>query len=76
MFSLYSSKKMRIDFVIVTLVSDDQFYDYDLNCTWILNADQGYYITLEIEHFMVEYSNDTLHFHNFSKKVYHLAYLG
>ena len=29
MFSLYSSKKMRIDFVIVTLVSDDHFSDYD-----------------------------------------------
>ena len=47
-------------------------YDHDLNCTWILNAAQGYYITLEIEYFTVN-NNDTnrSYFHNFSNKVYH-----
>ena len=37
------------------------FYDHDLNCTWILNADQGFYITLEIEDFGVNNdSNDII----------------
>ena len=31
----------------------EHFYDHDLNCTWILNANQGYYITLEIDYFEV-----------------------
>ena len=30
-----------------------QWYDYNINCTWILNADQGFYITLYIEHLSV-----------------------
>ena len=34
-----------------------QYYDHNLNCIWILNADQGYYITLEIVDFMVN-NND------------------
>ena len=44
-------------------------YDHNLNCTWILNADQGYYITLEIEYFRVN-DNDTndIYLHNFSNK--------
>ena len=33
-------------------------YDHNLNCTWILNADQGFYITLEFDFLMVNY-NDT-----------------
>ena len=47
-------------------------YDYNLNCTWILNADQGFYITLEIDDFMVN-NNDTndIYFYNFSNKVHH-----
>ena len=28
-------------------------YDLNLNCTWILDTDSEYYITLEIEYFMV-----------------------
>ena len=46
-------------------------YDHNLNCTWILNADQGYYITLEIEIFWVNHNNDTndIHFYNFSGKI-------
>ena len=35
-------------------------YDHNLNCTWILNADQGYYITLEIDYFEVN-NNDKIH---------------
>ena len=31
----------------------NHIYDHNLNCTWILNADEGYYITLEFEYFMV-----------------------
>ena len=34
-------------------------YDHNLNCTWILNADQGYYIILEIDYFKVNNNNDT-----------------
>ena len=34
-----------------------QLYDHNSNCTWILNADQGYYVTLEIVDFMVN-NND------------------
>ena len=44
----------------------------NLNCTWILNADQGFYITLEIENYGVN-RNDKIdiHFDNFSNRVYH-----
>ena len=35
------------------------YYDNNLNCTWILNADQGYYIILEIDYFKVNNNNDT-----------------
>ena len=35
------------------LSKSTQNYDHNLNCTWILNADPGFYITLEIEDFMV-----------------------
>ena len=31
----------------------DYYYDCNLNCTWILDTDSEYYITLEIEYFMV-----------------------
>ena len=34
------------------------FYDHNSNCTWILNADEGYYITLEIDYFDVNTNND------------------
>ena len=37
-----------------------QNYDHNLNCTWILNADQEFYITLEIDSFGV--NNDTISF--------------
>ena len=33
--------------------NDHQIYYHNLNCTWILDADQGYYVTLEIEYFRV-----------------------
>ena len=33
-------------------------YGNNLNCTWILNADPGYYITLEIEYFDVNNNNN------------------
>ena len=57
----------------VTDFEDYQHYDHDLNCTWILNADQGYYITLEIDYFKVNNNNDTIdiYFYNFSNKVHH-----
>ena len=35
-------------------------YDHNLNCTWILNADEGYYIILEIEYFEVNNNNDII----------------
>ena len=45
-------------------------YDHDLNCTWILNAAQGYYITLEIEFFVVNCNSKIyICFYNFSNKV-------
>ena len=52
-------------------------YDHNVNCTWILNADQGYYITLEIEYFRVN-DNDTndIYFYNFSNKVHHSSFIG
>ena len=50
-------------------------YDYNLNCTWILNADQGYYITLEIKYFDVNLfqinHNDTFISITFLIKVHH-----
>ena len=47
-----------------------QNYDHDLNCTWILNAAQGYYITLEIEFFMVNHNGKIyIYFYNFCNKV-------
>ena len=33
-------------------------YDHNLNCIWILNADQGFYLTLEFDFLMVNH-NDT-----------------
>ena len=36
------------------LGNPDRYYDHNLNCTWILNADQGFYITLEIEYIEVK----------------------
>ena len=46
-----------------------QYYDHNLNCIWILNADQGYYITLEIEYFKVNNKNtNDIYFHDFSNK--------
>ena len=49
-----------------------QFYDHNLNCTWILNADQEYYITLDIEYFQVN-DNDTndIYFTTFLIKAHH-----
>ena len=32
-------------------------YDNDLNCTWILNADEGYYVTLEFDFFSVNHND-------------------
>ena len=53
----------------------NQDYDNNLNCTWILNADQGYYITLEIEYFEVNvYDTNDIYFNNFSKKVHYSSY--
>ena len=40
-------------------VGNYQWYDHDLNCKWILNADQEHYITLEIEFFQVN-NNDII----------------
>ena len=52
-----------------------QDYDDDLNCTWIINADQGYYITLEIKYFDVNLfqinHNDTFISITFLIKVHH-----
>ena len=28
-------------------------YDHNLNCTWILHANEGFYVTIKIEHFFV-----------------------
>ena len=52
-----------------------QSCDHNLNCTWILNADQGYYITLEIKYFDVNLfqinHNDTFISITFLIKVHH-----
>ena len=47
-------------------------YDHNVNCTWILNADQEYYITLDIEYFQVN-DNDTndIYFTTFLIKAHH-----
>ena len=54
-----------------------QNYNHNLNCTWIINADQGLYITLEIDYFRVN-NNDTndIYFYNFSNKVHHFSLVG
>ena len=52
------------------------FYDHNSNCTWILNADQGYYIKLEIEHFGVNHNNTyDIYFYKFFNKVHHYSFL-
>ena len=53
-----------------------QHYDHNLNCTWILNTDEEFYITLEITFFFVM-NNDTndIYFYNFSNKVHHFRSL-
>ena len=54
-----------------------QNYDHDLNCTWILNAAQGYYITLEIEFFMVNHNGKIyIYFYNFCNKVDQFSFGG
>ena len=59
-------------------VNDDgsyQYYDHNLNCTWILNTDQGYYITLEIEDFWVNNNHETNDIYlNFSNKIHHSSF--
>ena len=47
-----------------------KLYDYNVNCTWVLNADQGYYITLEIDYLRVK-NDDTIaiNLHNLSNKI-------
>ena len=51
-------------------------YEHDLNCTWILSADQGHYITLEIEHFSVNNDSDTIFICTTSLiKDYHFRFL-
>ena len=34
-------------------------YSNNLNCIWIINADHGFYITIEIEYFDVNNNDDT-----------------
>ena len=53
-----------------------QRYDQNLNCTWILNADQESYISIEIESFKVN-DNDTngIYFCNFSNKLHQSSLL-
>ena len=50
-----------------------QYYDINLNCTWIIDADQEYHINLEIDYFQVNNHNHKIdiHLHNFSNKVHH-----
>ena len=38
--------------------SDDQVYNHNLNCTWILIANPGFYISLDIEDFGVNNYTD------------------
>ena len=47
-------------------------YDHNLNCTWILTANERFYVTLEIDYFRVN-NNDSndIYFYNFSNKVHH-----
>ena len=48
------------------------YYDHNLNCSWILNADQGFYITVEIVYFVVNDITNDIYFHNLSiTKVQH-----
>ena len=51
-----------------------QRYDHNVNCTWILNANQGFYLTLEIDNIYVN-DNDTndIYFYNFSNKDHHFS---
>ena len=52
-----------------------QDYNHNLNCTWILNTDQGYYITLEIEDFWVNNNHETNDIYlNFSNKIHHSSF--
>ena len=47
-----------------------QVVDHNLNCTWILYADEEYYTTLEIDYFQVNHHNDKIdiYFRKFSNK--------
>ena len=44
-----------------------QWYDYNINCTWILNADRGFYITLVFEYFEVNDNTNDIYFYNYVK---------
>ena len=49
-------------------------YDHNLNCTWLLNADQGFYITFEINYFIVNNDTNDIYFYNLSNKVHHSSF--
>ena len=57
-------------------IGNQQRYDNNLNCTWIINADQGFYITLDIEYFEVNdndhklQQNNKLLFNSFFKNYF------
>ena len=48
-------------------------YNDNLNCTWILNTDHGFYITIEFDYFWVVNDDKNQHkfFYNFSNNYHH-----
>ena len=49
------------------------FYDHNLNCKWILNADQGFYITFEIDKFRVNNDANNIYFYTISNRIHHFS---
>ena len=45
-------------------------YNDNLNCTWTLTTNHGFYITLEIDYFWVNNNKNNINFYNFSNKFY------
>ena len=46
-------------------------YDHNLNCTWIIKANQGFYITLDIEYLKVNNDTNDIYFDNFCDNIHY-----
>ena len=49
-YGLHNNEELTSPYFGVSDGGGTYFYDNNLKCTWILNADKGFYITLKLKH--------------------------